>query len=153
MDAKYINPFLSAVENVLGQFGVQGIKKGAIKVKEIMTIDKEITAFVGIVGDLRGNVAYSFNSDTAMKLVSSMMGGMPVNQIDDMARSAVSELSNMFLGNAINAFGTSCGNLDITPPSVVMGEDIFFILGSTTTLMINIETDAGTIEINIGLEV
>lgn len=153
MEAKFINPFLSAVENVLAQFGIQNIKKGAVKIKENMAIDKDVTAFVGIVGDIRGNVSYSFSTETAMNLASSMMMGMPVNSMDEMARSAISELSNMITGNALIAFASEYKSVDITPPSLIIGEDIFSVLGSVTTLMVNIETQAGIIEINFGLEV
>ena len=43
-------------------------------------------------------------------------------------------------------------DLDITPPSVIMGHDIFFVMGTVPTLMISIESSVGVIEVNFGLE-
>jgi len=60
MNAKFINPFLVAVDSILKQFGVADIRRGAVAVKDEMVIEQDVTTFVGIVGDLRGNVAYCF---------------------------------------------------------------------------------------------
>jgi chemotaxis protein CheX len=152
MDANRVNPFLQAVVSVLEQFGINGIRRAGISVKENMAIDKEVTAFIGIVGEFRGNISYSFNTETARNLVSAMMMGMPVNTLDDMARSAVAELANMITGNAIQEFNVDHIAIDITPPSVVMGEEVYFILGTVTAISVNMETPAGVIEVNFGLE-
>lgn len=153
MDAKYINPILTSVTNVLGQFGVTGISKKSLKIKDEMVIDKDITAFVGMVGDIRGNVSYCFSQETAKKVVSSMMMGMPVNEIDDMARNGLSELSNMFTGNAATAFSEYNFSVDVTPPTVVAGEDMFLVLTFNQTISLELSTSVGDIEVNIGLEV
>lgn len=152
MDAKIINPFLGAVQNVLVQFGVKDFSKTAMQIKKEMTLDKDITAFVGIIGNVRGNVSYSFDKKTACALASAMMMGMPVEAIDEMARSALSELANMFTGNASTVLYNEAIQIDITPPTLVMGEDISCILGTVDTLMVNLKTELGVIEINFGLE-
>jgi len=151
LDANHVNPFLEAVELVLGQLGISDIKKGKVKVKEEMYVERDITAFLGIVGEIKGNVSYSFDSNTAMKIVSSMMMGMPVTQLGEMQRSALAELANMVTGNAVGSL-KGFKDLDITPPSVIMGKDIFFLIGTMSTLMVSIETSVGIIEVNFGFE-
>jgi len=37
---------------------------------ELMHVDTDITAVVGMVGQVRGNIAYSMAEDTAKKIVS-----------------------------------------------------------------------------------
>jgi chemotaxis protein CheX len=152
LDAKYINPFLYAVELVFGQLGICDIKKGGEKVKDEMYVDKDITAFIGIVGEIKGNVSYSFNSKTAMGIVSAMMMGMPVTNINEIERSALAELANMITGNAVGGL-TDIKDIDITPPSVIMGQDIFFVIGTVSTITVDIETSLGPIEVNFGLEI
>ena len=58
-----------------------------------MYVDTDITAVVGMVGQVRGNIAYSMAEDTAKKIVSAMMMGMPVEELDEMGRSALGEFS------------------------------------------------------------
>lgn len=153
MDAKYINPFLDALKNILSQFGITDIKKGKMEIKEIMHVDKEITSVLGIVGDIRGNVAYSVNTETAKKLVSLMMMGMEVSELDLIGRSAVSEFTNMVTGTASAGFDTQGIALNISPPSVIFGRDVYFIISSVQTIALTMQTEIGEIEINIGLEV
>jgi chemotaxis protein CheX len=150
LDANHVNPFLRAVELVLGQLGISDIKKGEVKVKDEMYVDRDITAFLGIVGEVKGNVSYSFDFQTAIKIVSCMVG-MPVTELREFERSALAELANMITGNAVGGL-KGFRDLDITPPSVIMGHDIFFVMGTVPTLMISIESSVGVIEVNFGLE-
>ncbi len=61
---------------------------------------------VGIVGDIKGNIVYSIDSEDALKIASTMMMGMEINVLDDMAKSAISELTNMLTANAATFFAT-----------------------------------------------
>lgn len=153
MDIRYINPFLEALVNTLQQFGVGEVKRGAVRKKERMIVDMDITSIIGLVGDIRGNIAYSLSQETAKPIVSNMMMGMPVTELDAMARSALGELANMVTGAAGTILSNSGTFVDITPPSIVFGEDIYFIISSVDTLTIDFETPYGKIEVNIGLEI
>lgn len=153
MDVKYILPFLESLRNVLGQFGVPEIKRGNMAKNEIMGVTRDITAVVGVVGQIRGNIAYSMSEDTAKQIVSTMMMGTPVDQLDELGRSAVGEFSNMVTGNASVLLEQSEVEVDITPPSIIFGKDIFFIISSVDTISIDMETPFGIIEVHIGLEI
>ncbi len=154
MDVKYIAPFLDSVKSILGQFGMENVTRGNITKKENMNVDKEIISIVGLVGDVKGNVSYAFDEATAKNLVSAMMMGMPVEQMDDLARSAMSELANMITGTALGKVTELEGVNEVipSPPSIVYGKEIYMIISPVETLAIELETDAGKIEVNIGLE-
>ena len=100
MDVKYINPFLEALVSVLGSFGVTDIRRGSIQKKENMHVNMDITSLIGLVGGVRGNIAYSFSQDTARQTVSKMMMGATVTEFDAIARSAIGELANIVTGTA-----------------------------------------------------
>ena len=153
MDIKYVNPFIEALKIVLTNFGAEDIKKGGIQKKDDMYVDMDITSVIGIIGAIRGNIAYSFSQDTAKKLVSAMMMGQPVNEMDMIARSAIGELANMITGTASSILAKSGVVTDVTPPSIIFGKDVYFIISSVQTIALAMETKFGKIEINIGLEV
>ncbi len=69
---------------------------------------------------LRGQVILTMETETACYIASKMMMGMPVPELNDMAKSAVSEMSNMILGNAATIFDENIA-LDITPPTITLG--------------------------------
>lgn len=152
MNNNYINPFLAAVESVLGQFGVTGVSEGKVSVREEMVITENVAAFTGVVGAWRGNIAYCFSDQTAKKLAAVLMMGMAVTDWDELSRSALAELANLFTGNAATILAGQGVALDITPPSVIIGEQLFLVLSTVKTLIVNYETALGRIEINICLE-
>ncbi|HZJ57467.1 MAG TPA: chemotaxis protein CheX [Clostridia bacterium] len=152
MDIKYILPFLEALKGILEQFGATDIKRGNMTKNDLMHVDTDITAVVGMVGRVRGNIAYSMATDTAKRIVSAMMMGMPVEELNEMGRSALGEFSNMVTGNASTLLSGSGIQVDITPPSIIFGRDVYFIISSVETLKIDMESSLGRVEVNIGLE-
>jgi chemotaxis protein CheX len=54
-----------------------------------------------------------------LKLVSAMMGGFVLTEMDEMGHSAISELGNMISGNASTMLYNQGVRVDITPPKVV----------------------------------
>ena len=48
-----------------------------------------------------------------------MMGGYAISEIDEMVRSAISELGNMISGNASTMLYNQGVRVDITPPKVI----------------------------------
>ena len=153
MDVKYITPFMDSLVSVLGSFGISDIKRGRILKKENMNVDMDITSVIGLAGDIRGNIAYSLSSGTAKQIISAMMMGAPVPEIDAVGRSAIGELSNMITGTASSILSGVGTNVQLTPPSIVIGKDIYFIISSVQTIAVDMETPFGKIEVNIGLEI
>ncbi len=152
MNTAYINPFLEALIKVLEQFGIAGVEIGNMEKKERTHVTLDVTAIVGLVGDIKGNVAYSFSQETAKQLLASMAPGMVVNDFDMMALSAIGELSNMTTGKASILLSNIGVNIDISPPSIVVGEEIYFIISPVQSIAVNINTPAGRIEVNIEIE-
>jgi chemotaxis protein CheX len=152
MNETYINPFLDALIKVLDQFGVSNTDIGHFEKKDRMQVNLDVTAIVGLVGDIKGNVAYSLSQDTAKKIISSMMNGMAIYDFDYIARSAIGELSNMVTGKASILLSNMGVNIDISPPSIIVGEDIYFIISPVQSIAVDVQTPAGRIEVNIEIE-
>ncbi len=72
---------------------------------------------------MEGNIIYSFSEKEAISLVNEMMQGiMNINELDDMAISAIGEFGNMIAG-AIATHLEQYGYLiTVTPPSVMRGK-------------------------------
>lgn len=75
---------------------------------------------LGLIGNLTGEVILNISHATALEIVSKMVM-MPVDTIDAMGQSAISELGNMIAGNAATVFANSNIILDITTPSYYEG--------------------------------
>ena len=79
---------------------------------------------LGITGEITGQVCVVMGADTAKDIASRMMMGMPVDALDDMAKSALSELGNMMMGNAATLLSNNNILIDITPPTLLVGSAI-----------------------------
>jgi chemotaxis protein CheX len=152
MKAEFINPFTQATFDVLNMLGAFAPKIGKLGVKNTPIQSPGVSSIIGIIGDVKGQVIYSFNEETGKNIASTMMMGMPVDQFDEMAKSAVSELSNMISGNASTGISALGVTVDISPPSLITGSGVSISSHLPKMLVVPIETTAGVIEIYVGLE-
>lgn len=146
-----INPFIDAIMTIMPQLGFQNIVKGRLSVGDQFVESKGITILVGLTDQLRGNIAYNMTEQTAMQIASKMMMGMPVATLDDLAQSAISELTNMVTGNAATSFEKEGLRVDISPPSLVIGEKFRVKVSSTKFIIVEMVADSLVIELNIGI--
>jgi len=153
MDAKLLAPFVDAFFNVLPQLGFAQVEKSGIALKDRLMTHFNVTTMVGLTEKIRGNVAYSMSEATARQVASKMMMGMPVADFDEMAQSAISELSNMVAANAAIIFEGMGMPVQISPPTMVIGDNVYIRLSKVKTIAVTITTEVGEIELNIGIEV
>ncbi len=152
MDVRYVNPFIDAITNIMPQLGFQSVVRGGVKTGDQFVESKGVTILVGLTDDARGNVAYNMTEEAAMKIASTMMMGMPVTQMDEMAQSAISELTNMVTGNAATNFEGLNMKVDISPPSLVVGQKFKAKLSNGKFLIIEMVVDGIVLELNVGID-
>jgi len=152
VDNQMMQPFIDAVVTMLPMLGLTDLKQGDVVVKEKLATSKEVTVLIGLSQDIRGNMAYGLSEECARNIASTMMCGMPVPEFDEMAQSAISELVNMVTAQAATNLGSLGKAVNISPPTLVTGENITVRIGQVHTLSIEFVTSAGIIELNVGLE-
>ena len=152
MDAALATPFIKAFFDLLPQLGFQQVKRGNLRVSEKMAVSLDVIAVVGLSQQLRGNVAYAMSQETAKKFASVMMMGMPVEQLDEMSQSAISEASNMITANAAMTLESLGISVNISPPTLVIGRGVKVRISQVQSLIVEIVTEAGVIEVILGLE-
>lgn len=119
MKAEYINPFLESASTVIEQVINVKPKTGKLEVKNVKFVEKYIWIQIGMTGQMNGDIVFGLHEDVALKMVSAMMGGFVVTELDEMGQSAISELGNMISGNASTLLYNSGVQVDITPPRIV----------------------------------
>lgn len=152
MDVNHVNPFISAFASVMPQLGFNTVKKGALSVKGKELLSSGVIIVLGIVGAIKGNVVYSIDMEDAKKIASSMMMGMPVNDLDEMAQSALAELTNMLTANAATCFADLGMSIDISTPTLLHGKNISLKMSSNQVLCVQLLADGIPIEVNIAFD-
>jgi chemotaxis protein CheX len=119
MKAEYINPFLEAATIVIEQVIQIRPSTGKLGLKNIEMVENHIWIQIGINGQMNGDIVFGLSEQVALKMVSAMMGGYIISELDEIGRSAISELGNMISGNASTMLYNQGVTVDITPPRII----------------------------------
>ncbi|GCD11942.1 chemotaxis protein CheX [Clostridium tagluense] len=152
MDVNLVNPFIDSFLNVMPQLGFKEVKKQGVSVKGKSIKSLGVMIILGIVGDIKGNIIYSLTDESAKQIASVMMMGMPVPELDDMAQSALSELSNMLTANASTNFAENGTTINISTPTLMHGSDFEAKMNTDAVLCVSLIVDNIPIEINIAFD-
>ena len=152
MDAKQMAPFLDALANIMPQLGFQEVRRGGLRVEEDKLSSKGVMVIIGLTEMLRGNIVYNFSLDTARAIASTMMMGMPVPELDDMAQSAISELGNMLAANASILMEGQGVSMNISPPTLIVGESVQARIGAEKRLVVEMFVDSNLVEVDIAVD-
>lgn len=152
MNVKYMDPFIASFSSVMPQLGFENIRTGEIIDKEKEVVGTGVIVILGIVGELRGNVVYNIDIETAKQIASTMMMGMPIEEFDDMAKSALSELTNMLTATAATAFSDMGVTVDISTPTMLQGENMAVKMSASHIMCVTMFADDMPIEINVSFE-
>ncbi len=122
MDAKFINPVLKAVVNILQTMAQITPQPGKPEIKADDIACGVISGFIDLSGsDARVSVAVTFSKEAILDIGSRMMH-MELKEVDDIIKDLVGEMANMVAGGAKANLQEAGYDFDLTLPSIVVGE-------------------------------
>ncbi len=124
VNVDHINPFLMASTKILKEMCYIDATVGKPYIKNPAFFDNTLLILIGFTGTMRGQAMIAFENSIACDIASKMIM-MPITEMDDLAKSAISELGNMIMGNTATIFSTKGIGIDITPPTVGNGTMTF----------------------------
>jgi chemotaxis protein CheX len=152
MDVTLINPILAAFSEILPQLGFQKIEKKKISLVGPTFSYNGVLINLAVVGAIKGVIMIGMDVDSAKKFASKMMMGMKVKEFDTLAQSAVSEMGNMVCANACTQYSKiDIGGLDITPPTLMIGQGGQATLPVPKTIIIHFLVDDIEVKVYVGL--
>jgi chemotaxis protein CheX len=150
MEAQWINAFCTTTMNVFRtMFSIEAAPgKPHLKTEPFPTSD--ISGIIGFSGEAQGSIALSFPRDTALKVVSAMVGS-PMTELNTEISDAIGELANIVAGNVKKEIPQF--QLSISLPQVVVGMN-HMISGqsSVPTIVVPFSTSFGAFAIEVSLK-
>lgn len=141
---KVLNGTISAVKSVL-PFSLDVQKPSFI----MQPFEQEsISVLIGMTGDVRGRLIIEGTSDCVSK-IGEVMFGMPLE--GEMLESFAAELGNMLAGNIATSLATDDTIMDITPPTVLVGQTKMYGFNQAINLPVVLE-GAGTLHMILMIE-
>ncbi len=99
-------------------------------------VQQEIGVLIGFIGDIKGRVIIDSVQSTFSGLASKMFG-MPIE--GEMLESFTGEFGNMLAGNICTLVGAQKINIDITPPTVMVGKTKLYGFDSAIKLPVTVD--------------
>lgn len=152
MDVKYINPFINSTVHVLETMAATKPTCGKAFLKKDGVARGDVSAVIGLTGDVKGTVSVSF-TDTCILSIVSKMFGEEMKELNDEIKDAVGEITNMISGQARQALEDLGRSLKAAIPSVIMGKDHSIShMTSHPVIAIPFETDNGAFTVEVSFE-
>jgi chemotaxis protein CheX len=150
MKVEYINPFYKATIDVFRIMLNLDVKRGALRAVEELEPVSEANVVIGVTGDLKGSLLYSFPKEMALEMVT-IMAGMAMNKLDAFVSSALGEVANIISGNAVTHLASSGLTCQISPPQVFVGRKGSLSMSTEKAVVVPLITDIGTLEVTVSL--
>ena len=151
MDPALARPFITATKDVLSAMADLDVVAGTPYVKKNTMTCGLVSAMIGITGDRQGAFCVSFERDTAVHIVTQMLG----EAIEDLmldVQDAMGEITNMISGHARVGLVDMGLKLQGSTPSVIMGENLSISHGAASKAMVipfSCEAGAFTLEFSL----
>ena len=147
-----MNPIIEAFMDIMPQMGFPMPKRQRIYLQDRNVISSGVTMTVGFTRQMHGKVVYNMTADTARYIASTMMLGVPVTKFNDLAQSALREMSNMLTARAAMNFTKLGLDVDITTPELVIDEDYTIKISDSQYLTVEMEIGGHKVEIALDVE-
>lgn len=151
MDVRYINPFVSAIENVFKTMLGAEIVIGKPILKSNNDPHADISALIGYTGNVSGSVTLCFSKHTALNAVGKLIGQEVSEDDTSELADALGELANMVAGQAKASLPES--GIAISLPRVVRGSD-HVVLNSdkTPVILLRCDCELGRFSVEVMVE-
>ena len=149
MKAEFVNPFASAMVMVFQKEFGMNVMRDSLALQQGPLRGADVNTIIGVTGQLEGQVIYTFDERVALRIASALMGEA-VEELDELAKSAVAELGNIITGNAAIGLSENGYNCILIPPTLLTGKELI-VTTFTPVLNIPFSTDFGSVTVHVAL--
>lgn len=123
MNVEFINPFLTALLDVMKTMAQIELQPGHVELKEDTVARGDISGLIGMVGpQVKGSFSISFDEELGLKTYSNMLGE-EAKEIDEQVTDMMGEITNMVTGGAKKLLAEKGYEFEMAKPAVVTGKE------------------------------
>jgi chemotaxis protein CheX len=121
MNVEFINPFITALLNVVGMMGHTELTSEKPRIKKNDVSLGDVSGLIGMVGPkTKGSLSITFEKSLALRIMQRMLGEK-LKEIDEEVTDMVGEITNMVSGGAKKELSKKGYDFDMATPIVVSG--------------------------------
>ncbi|MFP4012700.1 MAG: chemotaxis protein CheX [Chitinispirillaceae bacterium] len=149
MNVAYINPFINSTVTCFKTMIFTDAVPGNPQLKKEHNPKYDISGVIGLSGDAQGAISLCFPKQSAMDIVSSMIGAK-ITEIGPDLSDAVGEIANIIAGYAKRDL--SGLNLSISLPNVIIGNHVLARQSGTPTIIVPFSCPLGSFAMEVSLK-
>ncbi|MBM7866075.1 chemotaxis protein CheX [Heliobacterium gestii] len=153
MDQRMTKPFSDAVVNIFRQMAdidVEIESGPAQDSDEIRSLG--VTSILTFAGKVKGRFLLDLDSDLALHVAKTLIGGEYDSVKDHMVLASVSEMNNIISGNAITQLNNEYSlSLRLAPPIVFAGNDVIIAIPKIASISVNFKTAHGRLKASMAI--
>jgi len=150
MRVQLVNCYVAAAADVLSKETGNAVTRGTLALQATPYTSEDVTAMVGVSGDLGGSFYLSMSEQTAVALVSLMLG-QDEAEFDELAQSGIAELANVIAGTAGVSLYDQSISTSISPPLLLVGAGAKLSSVEIQRLVVPLATSCGTVHVHVAL--
>jgi chemotaxis protein CheX len=146
----YIRPFVDAAQTVLEQVLSEPTQTGDLELASQSIVSRGLTTIVGVTGEAEGRVLLDMAPESALGIAGKMNGG-ELSELDELSRDTISELASMITGRAVSILNDAGHQLEVSPPTLLTGENVTISNLELETLVVPLHTSHGEVVVNVAI--
>lgn len=149
MKIEQLNYFNESITKIFGEMVGEKPTIGRYYLKNrLFRTTGEFAVVIGVTGRLNGQVVMSMSNACAESIAAKMVGEN--NGLDELGKSAVAELTDILVSNAMTGLSEEGFMSEITPPYVIDGSELS-LLNCSKSLVVPMFLGEHRIEICVSL--
>jgi len=150
MRVQIVNRYVQSALDVISKETQLPVHRGGLLLEGNPYTTEDVTAVIGVSGQLCGSVYLSMEETVALKLISSILGQETVD-LDDLGQSGIAEIANVIAGTAGIALADEGIETTINPPLVLVGRGARLSTVEIQRLVVPLTTAHGEVKLHVAL--
>jgi chemotaxis protein CheX len=150
MKVQIVNRYVQAALDVMSKETGNPVGRGVLHLQGNPYTTEDVTAVIGISGQLTGSVYLSMAEQVALRLISDMLGQDTV-ALDDLGQSGIAEMANVIAGLAGTNLESDGITTTINPPLVLVGRGARLSTVAIQRLVVPLTTSCGDVNLHVSL--
>lgn len=153
MKAEHVNAFIAPSVDVLERMAKTRVQVGKISRLQRSVTSDALSIVIGLDGEITGSVIFTLAREVAWALAARILSEELPSDARSEVQAVMSEMANMVVGNASGYLYELGLREGITPPTVVMGEQVSFDFSNgAETVLVPLATEAGSVDLIVSVK-
>jgi chemotaxis protein CheX len=150
MRVQIVNRYVQSALTVISKETGQPVERGGLLLEGNPYTTEDVTAVIGVSGQLCGSLYLSMAETVALKLISAILG-QDTTELDDLGQSGIAELANVIAGTAGIELADEGIETTVNPPLVLVGRGARLSTVEIQRLVVPLTTAHGEIKLHVAL--